>query len=428
MSKSHVKYLLIGGGVASSSAAAAIRAIDPQGEVTLVGQEPLRPYDRPPLSKQFLRDRTKRRELFVQPDNWYVEQRVQLRTGVRASHLDTARHIVALENGDEIAFDKLLIATGMSPAHLQIPGSDLPNLHYLRTLGEADRLHHAIDKALREGSKHDRGLDNGRGRAAVIGAGVLGVELAASLTQMGVAVDLICSSDYPWHKFAGEHTARFLARFIESRGVTLHTGRSPLRLEGDGRVQRIALDESTSISCDFAIAAVGAILNKELLRGTPIVSEKAILVDSHCRTNVPGIYAAGDCAAVFDPLFNKHRLLDHWDNAKTTGAIAGNHMAGGGAEYNVANYFFSDVFELSLSGWGESRQVDRRLIRGSTSTDNADFIEIGIAAGGRIAQVLAINHTGEDELLRSLVANRAQVGGQEEQIKDPAFELAGLLR
>lgn len=422
MSNAHVKYLLIGGGVASSSAAAAIRKQDPQGEIMLVGQEPVRPYDRPPLSKQFLRDRSKRRELFVQPDNWYAEQHIQLRTGVRASHLDTARHIVSLENGDEIAFDKLLIATGMSPAHLNIPGRDLPNLYYLRTLGEADRLHHAIDKALHEGTKHARG----RGRAAVIGGGVLGVELAASLTQIGLAVDLICSGPFPWHKFAGEHTAKFLSRFVDSRGITLHTGRQPLRLEGDGRVQRVVLDESTSIGCDFAIASVGAVVNKELLRGTPIVSEKAIRTDEHCRTNIPDIYAAGDCAAVFDPLFNKHRLLDHWDNAKTTGAIAGNHMAGGDAKYDVANYFFSDVFELALSGWGEARQVDRRLIRGSTSTDNADFVEIGIAADGRIAQILAINHANEDDLLKSLVAKRAQVGGREEELKDPAFPLTSL--
>jgi NADPH-dependent 2,4-dienoyl-CoA reductase/sulfur reductase-like enzyme len=261
----------------------------------------------------------------------------------------------------------------------------------------------------------------------VIGGGVLGVELAATLMQAGLAVDLICGSDYPWNKFAGEHTGRFITRYLEARGVTVHTGSRPARLDGDGRVQRIVFDDTTSLPCDFAIAAVGAAVNKELLRGTPIVSEKAILVDSQCRTNIPSIFAAGDCSAVFDPLFGKHRVLDHWDHAKVTGQIAGTNMAGGEAKYDVVNYFFSDVFELSLGAWGEARQVSHRVIRGSTASDAGDFVEIGIAGDGRIAQVLAINHGGEDELLRNLVAKRAQVGGREEQLKDPNFGLSQLL-
>src|SRR6185503_17854962 len=139
-----------------------------------------------------------------------------------------------------------------------------------------------------------------------------------------------------------------------------------------------------------------------------------------CRTNVDDIFAAGDCAAVFDPLFGKHRILDHWDNANVTGAIAGTNMAGGDVGYDAVNNFFSDVFELSLNGWGEARQVERRLIRGNTSPDAPDFVEIGIAPDGRVAQVLSINHAGEDELLRDLVARRVSVAGREESLKDPA--------
>jgi 3-phenylpropionate/trans-cinnamate dioxygenase ferredoxin reductase component len=267
----------------------------------------------------------------------------------------------------------------------------------------------------------------GRGRVTVIGGGVLGVELAATMTQVGLAVDLVVSHAHPWDKFAGEHTGKFLAHYLQQRGVTVHANRRPLRLEGDGRVQRIVLDEQTSLACDFVIAAVGAVVNKDLLRGTPINAEKAILVDSRCRTNVPDIFAAGDCAAVFDPLFGKHRILDHWDHAKTSGAIAGTNMAGGDVGYEAVNYFFSDVFELALSAWGESKQVDRRLIRGTTALESPDFVEIGIAADGRVAQVLAINHAGEDELLRDLVSHRVRVEGKEEAMKDPGFGLKELL-
>jgi NADPH-dependent 2,4-dienoyl-CoA reductase/sulfur reductase-like enzyme len=256
---------------------------------------------------------------------------------------------------------------------------------------------------------------------------VLGVELAASLTQIGLAVDLVVAHAHPWDKFAGENTGAFLSRYLANRGITIHANSRPAKLEGDGRVQRVALvDDGTALPCDFVIAAVGATVSKDLLRGTAIRAEKAILVDDRCRTNVDGIFAAGDCAAVFDPLFGKHRILDHWDNANVTGAIAGTNMAGGDVGYDAVNNFFSDVFELNLNGWGEARQVGRRLIRGNVSPDAPDFVEIGIASDGRVAQVLSINHAGEDDLLRGLVARRVNVDGREESLKDPSFPLENL--
>jgi NADPH-dependent 2,4-dienoyl-CoA reductase/sulfur reductase-like enzyme len=425
MSSSHVKYLLVGGGLAASAAAQAIRKIDPRGELTMVGAERIGPYHRPPLSKEYLRQprRGDRSGLFALPINWYAENQVRLRTGIRASALDTARRTLALENGEELSYDQLLLATGMSPLHLTIPGADFPNLYYVRTADDVDRLRHAADKARAEGQRYR----NGRGKVAVIGAGVLGVELAASLTQLGLAVELLASRSHPWHKFAGEHTGGFLTRFLEKHGVAVHPDCRPQRLEGDGRVQRVIVSDSSFVTCDFVVAAVGGIANRELLRGTPITAEKAILVDPRCQTNVPGVWAAGDCAAVLDPLFGKHRLLDHWENASVTGTIAGTNMAGGDARYETANHFFSDVFELTMNAWGEARQVDRRLIRGSTSTDAPDFVEIGIAADGRIAQMIAMNHSGEDELLAEVVKRRARVDGNEEALKDPSVPLSSLL-
>src|SRR6266550_8369449 len=207
MSSLHVKYLLVGGGLASSSAAEAIRAIDPVGEMVLVGQESIRPYHRPPLSKAYLRKRD-RHELFTLPPEWFSTHHAQLHTGLRVSQLDAARAVAGLENGQEISFDTLLIATGMTPRHLTIPGADLPNLYYVRTLHDVDRLHNAVEKALHEGHRYR----NGRGIVAVIGGGVLGVELAATLTQLGLSVHLIFGKGHPWDKFAGENTGGFLSR------------------------------------------------------------------------------------------------------------------------------------------------------------------------------------------------------------------------
>src|SRR5690348_5812404 len=207
MNNLHVKYLLVGGGLASSSAVEAIREVDREGSLLLVGQEVNRPYHRPPLSKEFLRRQKDRRELFTHDPQWFEKNHVELRTGRRVSHLDAGRMIAILDSGEEISFDSLLLATGATPAPLKVPGSYLPNLFYLRTVDDCDLLHHAIDKALREGRPHG----SGRGRVAIIGGGVLGVELSASLTQMGLSVDLLLSHPHPWDKFAGEATGRFIS-------------------------------------------------------------------------------------------------------------------------------------------------------------------------------------------------------------------------
>jgi NAD(P)H-nitrite reductase large subunit len=424
MNGNHVKYLLVGGGLAGSAAAEAIRARDPHSSLMLVGQEVNRPYHRPPLSKEYLRREKSHAELSTLPAGWFEEHEVELRTGRRVAQLDTSRRLVSLDNGEDVAFDMLLLATGGTPAPLKIPGADLPNIFYIRTIEDIDRLHHAIDQAKAGGQPHERG----RGVIGVIGGGVLGVELAASLTQMGLRAELFHGHAQPWDKFAGENVGKFVARYVESEGVALHLGQRPQALEGDGRVQRVALASGESIRCDFVIAAVGMNVNRELLRGTPIAAEKAILCDDHCRTNVDGIFAAGDCAAVFDPLFGKHRILDHWDNAQVTGKIAGANMAGDtSVRYDGVNYFFSDVFNLSLSAWGEPKLASHRLLRGTPTLESPDVVEFGIAPDGRITQVVALNHPNEDDMLRELVKQRVNVTGREEKLKDPAFNLRQLL-
>jgi len=426
MTRHHVKYFLVGGGVASSAAAAAIRERDREGELLLVTQESTRPYHRPPLSKEALRGRHPRSEFFTQPPGWYGDNGVELRTGRRAAHLDTSRHAVILDDGKEVTYDRLLIATGASPRHLTIPGHDLPSLHYLRTFEDLERLHHAIDLAKAEGRPQTRDSAR-RGRVAVIGAGLLGVELAASLRQMGLEVELLMKGEYPWSRFAGESTGKWARRYLEQRAIGVHANGAPLRLEGDGRVQRVVLSDQRVLPCDFAIAAVGAVANRELLRGTPIAAEKSILTDAYCRTNVEGIYAAGDCAALFDPLYGKHRLLDHFDSAKGVGALAGRNMAGADEAYADVSHFWSELFDVTLNVWGESRHVHHRFVRGNTNSESPDFIEFGLSADDRISQVVAVNHPGDHDTLRRLVKARAGIGGREELLKDPTGDLTALL-
>ncbi len=425
MSSLHVKYLLIGGGLASSEAAAAIRQIDSRGDLMLVGQEISRPYHRPPLSKEFLRGQMDRSKLFTQPAEWFVENHVQLRSGRRVAHLDTSRHCATLDNAEELSFDSLLIATGGTAALLRAPGANLPNLFYLRTLNDAERLQHAAEKAKRDGRLNTLGT---RGRAVVVGGGVLGVEVAGSLSRLGLQVDLALAKGHPWDRFAGETLGRFITLFLEKHGIVVHANAPVLRVEGDGRVQRTVLASGEAIDCDFSVAAVGMQVNVEILRGTPIAAERAVLVDEQCRTSLADIYAAGDCAAVFDPLFGKHRLMEHWEGAATTGKIAGTNMAGGDARYDAVSFFDSEVLGLSLGVWGEGKLVDRRVLRGTPNLETPACVELGIARDGRIVQAIALGQSGDAPLLSDLVKQRVRIEGNEEMLKDPAVPLERILK
>jgi 3-phenylpropionate/trans-cinnamate dioxygenase ferredoxin reductase subunit len=425
MSRLHVKYLLVGGGVAASHAAVEIRKLDPRGDLLLVGQEINRPYHRPPLSRQFLLDQRGHEHLFTLPSEWFNDNHVQLRTGQFATHLDAHRHAVVLGSGEEISFDRLLIATGGAPRALRVPGADLPNLFYMRTLEDADRLVNAIGKAKREGRAHARG----RGRVVIIGAGLLGVELAGTFVRAGLHVELVAAGNTPWERFAGEATGKWITRFLERNEIVVHAADRVARLEGDGRVQHVVLASGKTIEADFAVAAVGIDPHRELLRGTPIVAEKAVLVDQRCETNVPSIFAAGDCAALFDPLFGKHRQLSHWESAAETGAIAGINMAGGSAFYDSVSHFHTFVMDLRADVWGEGKLVDRRINRESVgaSADSPSFVEFGVAADGRIAQVIAVGPGHSRADLVELVRRRLPVVGIEEKLRDPGVEIGSLL-
>jgi 3-phenylpropionate/trans-cinnamate dioxygenase ferredoxin reductase subunit len=439
MNTVHVKYLVIGAGVAGSAAVQAIRQRDKEGMIMLVGQEIHRPYQRGPISKSLLRRQAAKADLMVHAVGWYTERNVQLSTGRRAAQIDAARHHVTLDNGQDLSFDRLLIATGASPRSLTIPGSNLPSLYYLRTLEDVDILHHAIDKALNEGRPHGGSAGaagssaKARGRATVIGASSLGVEVAASLAHLGIGVDLVTGAATPWSRFAGETAGRFLTRLLEDHGIRVHNNQRAIRLEGDGRVQRVVLShDDQPIDCDFVVGCVGVVANKDLLRNTPIVAEKAILVNEHCQTSERDIYAAGDCAAVKDPLFGKYRPADLWDTAAVTGALAGANMAGEAQAFGEVTHFRTEVFDIAADVWGDARHVSRRLLRGTPSVESPAFFEIGIGRDDRVNQAMGVSklagpRDADAALLPELVRQRFRIDGNEELLKDPHSDLRSLL-
>jgi 3-phenylpropionate/trans-cinnamate dioxygenase ferredoxin reductase subunit len=408
MSHSHFRYVLVGGGVAAESAAAAIRGVDPVSPVLVVGREPSRPYDRRTLSKSLVaRDRHHVGD-FLKPSTWFADQGVELRTGRRVSHLETGRQSVVLDNGQDVGYDALLLATGASPARLDVPGASLPNLFYLRTLADADRLGHAVDVCKAAGHKS----------VAVIGGGVLGTEVAQTLTKAGLAVQLIVGRPHPWGRFAGDSVGQFVTRALRRTGIEVLNHRRAVALSGDGRVQRVLLDDGNSVPCDFAVAAVGSVVERDLLRGTPLRAETAVLIDDRCQTVDPHVYAAGDCSAVFDPAFGKHRIVDHWDHAIGTGTVAGTNMAGGDARYTGSDRYTTSAGGTEVLVTGEPRLVDRRFLRGSSAGDDAAFVEFGVAADGRLASAVIVRPEPDAAQIEKLVRSRATVLGRQDQLAD----------
>jgi len=423
MADLHVKYLLIGGGPASSAAARSIRSVDSYGEMLWVSHETARPYYRPLLARQFIRREISQDALFTLPPTWFADNHVQLRTGRRVSSVDVNRGSVVFESGESIAFDQLLLATGATPKHLAVPGSHWPNVLYLRTIEDADQILHIIDKAKTEGRPHP----HGRGRATVVGGGRMGVELAASLQQIGLGVNIVCNKPHLWSKVGGETTGKFVARLFESRGIGVYCDTEVARLDGDGRAQRVVLSSGESFETDFVVVAIGIIPRRELLRSTPIRAEKAILADARCRTSAENIFTAGDGAAVFDPRFGKHRPTDTWESAEASGRIAGLNMAGQHAELDEVTHFTAELFDLRLQSWGDAKFVHHRLVRGTPTLENPTFAEVGLSEDGRVAQVVAVGAVENSKAFAEMVRQRIATSGKAELIKDPSVPIESIL-
>jgi NADPH-dependent 2,4-dienoyl-CoA reductase/sulfur reductase-like enzyme len=243
---------------------------------------------------------------------------------------------------------------------------------------------------------------------------------------LGLHVDLFSDHEHPYQKYAGDLPGKAIQRYLESRGVTFHPNAPVSALQGDGRAQRVLTPDGQSHPCDLVLVAIGVVPHKELLRGTPIAAERAILTDEFCRTNVPDVFAAGDCAARFDPLFSKHRATDHWDASLSSGRIAGAAMTGTLIPSTTVSSFSTRVFDLTLQSFGEPRLAARRLTRTTPNTDLPTFTEFGTDSLGRLTQILTSDPSLDPEFLRNLLTNRPHITGHEESLKDPSIPLSQL--
>jgi 3-phenylpropionate/trans-cinnamate dioxygenase ferredoxin reductase subunit len=346
------RFVIVGAALAGASAAVALREGGFSGDITLIGAESQPPYNRPPLSKGYLRGQERFEDQLVKPRSYYAEQSIDLRLGTRATELDPARKIVKLDGGGEVAYDKLLVATGGRNRALQAPGAQLEGIFQLRTVEDSDRIRAAAQP--------------GR-RAVVIGLGFIGSEVAASLRQIGVGVTAIEGNAVPLARALGPEVGAVLAAIHRDKGVELVMEDSVTAFEGAARVERVRTRKGRVIPCDFVVAGIGIAPNTELLAAAGAAVDNGVLVDEHCRTSLPDIYAAGDVANHLHPIFGRLRV-EHWNNGVQHGTAAARAMLGDPAPYDYIHSFWSDQYEHTVEYVGFAASWDRLVFRGDPSS------------------------------------------------------------
>jgi 3-phenylpropionate/trans-cinnamate dioxygenase ferredoxin reductase component len=352
-----VEFVIIGGGVAAAKAAEGVRAAGGEGAAVVLAAEPELPYERPPLSKEFLRGQAGRDKTRTHDEAWYQDHDVEVLLATRASTLDPATRTVTTEIGDQLHYRGLVLATGAQPVRLGLPGEELEGVYYLRTVDDAERLRAAISRA-----EH----------MVVVGGGFIGAEVAASATQMDTRVTLLEIAETLWTRAVGSQMGGFFEAFLRDRGVHVRTRTRAERLEGDEAVEAVVLPDGSRLHADLVVVGVGVRPDTELARQAGLPVDDGVLVDQHLRA-ADGVWAAGDVASADHPLFGRIRI-EHWAEALNQGLIAGRNLAGASERYDRVPYFFSDQFDLSMSYLGHVREWDALVVRGTREVKEPRFV------------------------------------------------------
>jgi 3-phenylpropionate/trans-cinnamate dioxygenase ferredoxin reductase subunit len=332
-------FIIVGGGLAGAIAAQTLREEGFDGSITLLGQEPNAPYERPPLSKDYLQGKADRDSIFVHAEPWYAEHEVDLSLGAAVTSLDPAARTVTTDTGAQLHYDKLLLATGSKPRRLEVPGADLDGVHYLRNVEDSERI--KIEFARAE-------------RVVIIGAGWIGLETAAAARAAGLDVTLLVSGDMPLQRVLGPEVAPIFDDLHRSHGVDLRYRTTATELTGrNGAVTGLILSDGSTIDADMIIIGIGAVPRTELAAAAGLKIDNGIVVDEHLRTSDPDIFAAGDIAQTYNPRLGRHIRVEHWANARRQGAIAAKAMLGQDAIDLRPSYFYTDQYDLGMEYTGD---------------------------------------------------------------------------
>lgn len=406
------KYVIVGGGLAGFNAIPAIRDRDPEGRIVLVTDEKERPYDRVPLSKRYLQGALSRDGVFLRPPEFFQENQVELATGRKATRLDVGVRSLSLDDGRELRYEKLLLATGGAPRHLALPGADLPGIHYLRTLEDSDTLKDAMTRAK---------------KLVVVGGGFIGCEVAAAGVMKGIDTTIIEVGPYLLNMAFDEPTGRWVTDYLAAKGLKARCGERAARFLGtDGPVSAVETTSGATVPADLVVVGVGLAPNTELAKAAGLQVDNGIVVNERLETSAPDVYAAGDVARFYAPVFERHLRVEHYDVAVRHGKVAGANMAGAHAAFTDLPYFFSDMFELRIHVHGTLADHDRVVLRGERRlTDQGGFIQFYLK-GAQVMAYLGVNRKlKEERAAQKLIASR-RVFPDVRPLEDPAVDLVAL--
>ena len=400
-------FVIVGGGLAGAKAAETLRAEGFDGEVVLFGDEPERPYERPPLSKGYLLGKAERDSAFVHPPQWYPEHNVDLREGVTVTAIDPVAHTVSFR-GDELHYDKLLLATGASPRRVDIPGAGLDGVLYLRRLPDSDKL--------REAFRAGAGI-------VIVGAGWIGLETAAAASMAGCPVTVVEPQPGALHAALGPELGAVFAALHEAHGVEFRFGETGTEFHGDaaGRVGSVVTSAGVTLPANAVVVGIGAVPNSGLASAAGLEVSNGVVTDAALRTSAADVYAAGDVANTYLPLLGQHVRVEHWSNALNGGPAAARSMLGQQVEYDRVPYFYSDQYDLGMecSGLPSPGAYDQVIYRGDRQT--LEFIAFWLSQG-RLVAGMNVNVWDVTDDIQSLIRSARTLDPV--RLADPAIPLS----
>ncbi|MEZ5075232.1 MAG: FAD-dependent oxidoreductase [Solirubrobacterales bacterium] len=404
-----VDFLLIGGGIASGHCASELRKRGTEGSITIVGREPEPPYDRPPLSKEYLRGETSRRDALVHPREWYDDNGIELITGSSVVALDPVARAAKLQGGEEVAFGKALLATGAMVNILRVDGTQLDGIHYLRAFGNSDSIRDDVADA-----EH----------VVCVGGSFIGAEVAASLTAIGKRCTIVELEPVLLARAFGVQAGRRLQDLLGSKGVGFATGETVAAFEGDERVTTVVTESGLAIECDAVVVGAGVRPDTTLARRSGVEVGDGIVCDAGLETSAPGIFAAGDCCNYESELHGRRVRFEHWDVALQQGRHAARGLLGDKSPYRVVPYFFSDLADwATLEYIGGASDWDEVLWRGDS---DADGFSVWYLSSDRLVAALSVGRPEDLLPARRLIEAGGSVGAARAAIADPDADLDDL--
>jgi 3-phenylpropionate/trans-cinnamate dioxygenase ferredoxin reductase component len=403
-------HVIVGASLAGAKAAEALREEGFDGPLVMIGEESERPYERPPLSKDYLLGKADRETIYVHPQEWYAEHDVDLRLGVEVTSIDRAAHEVSLADGRKAGYGKLLLATGSSPRRLSVPGADLDSVLYLRSAGDSDRIMAAFQDA---------------SRVAVIGAGWIGLETAAAARAAGAEVTVLEMAELPLQRVLGRQVARVFADLHLANGVDLRGGVWITEISGSGgKADGVRLADGRHVEADVVIVGVGISPNVQLAAAAGLEVDNGVWVNAQLRSSDPDIFAAGDVANAFHPLLGKHVRVEHWANALNQPQTAAKAMLGQDVAYDLVPYFYTDQYDLGMeyAGYVEPDGYDEVVFRGDV--EGREFIAFWLGDHGRVLAGMNVNVWDVNDAIQALVRSGRPVDTA--ALRDPDTPLESL--